>query len=375
MLYKGKKEDTDKVEKIEAAVETLDKIMEFTKKITLSDKPKSEEKSTELTSDTSKIQGEEQKLKSTEGLKAGAYTDGTNIISKEEQEKASRPVVAPQRKGEDNVEIRKPQNICETKTTEETTKAKVEKKPEKVENSTVSEESETTTGEVNHKIKPQVKCVDNLILHDSTGKHFEAQKTYGKEVCHKQWAPYVSMARKELKEFQVSGSIVLMNGVRKARQLTEGITTLHKIKNELREFMEEVKKTSPKAKVLIMSALPNTTEAVIAACEDTNRISKEIESEYRSTVKYVDTFNNLNKSYMNDIHPTNAAMPIFSREIRKALGKPVRRETHNYNYIPPQNYIPPPNMVRQTEWPVLPSRMPVSSEWNPLVQPVKWTMV
>ena len=102
----------------------------------------------------------------------------------------------------------------------------------------------------------RVKKVDNLVLHDSTGKNLDANKLFGQHNVHstvKHWAPYYDLASKALEMFSVQKTITLVTGVRHLKQMVNHSLSPSSFRIKATHFVETALARNPSVKVVICS--------------------------------------------------------------------------------------------------------------------------
>jgi len=163
-----------------------------------------------------------------------------------------------------------------------------------------------------------------------------------------------------VKDFQVRKSIILMSGIRHARQMEEGTLMIQKYAEFLQDFIATAKSQSPSCKILLMSSLSGEESTLSAYCQQINDSMRRYESD---NVLYVDTDSRLkaHPGSMTGLHVKRQYSGVLAVSIKYALRLREKRrnfQTFNRKAAPrfqqrsghSQNIAPIRDQVAQTKW-------------------------
>ena len=165
-----------------------------------------------------------------------------------------------------------------------------------------------------------VETYDNIVLHDSTANHIIANKLfdYGSTTL-KQWAPFTEDALKYMETIHAKKTIVLMSGIRHARQLEKGEIDQGHYTKMLHEFISAARTSSPTATIMLMSVLYGQVNELRAPCRFINQKMQAL-SNIEDNIIYVDTETALPTKAMKGIHIKEQYTHILVTSIKKCLG-------------------------------------------------------
>ena len=175
--------------------------------------------------------------------------------------------------------------------------------------------------------------VDNVIIHDSTGNNIVTEQMYKQDQTIKIWAPYLDKAIKAISDVPIAvKNIILICGIRHARQILESSASLNDIKEGVNNFILAAKSRSPGATITIASLLPSNDKRVNDEVINMNLIYKETAIQHGAV--YCDSHGAyLQKNgVLRDGHPTKSSVALLVYSLKAAQRQQnVRRSQYKSN--------------------------------------------
>ena len=177
--------------------------------------------------------------------------------------------------------------------------------------------------------------VDNIILHDSTGKELEPNKLFGHtQKSIKVMAPYVDQGGRVMKNVSAAQSVTLIAGIRHVHQLLNKSMSPTTFRMKVDIFVKCVTVSSPNAKIIICSFIPSDDQESKDGAAMLNAVLQDAaDSITANNVTFANTATKfVNKSQMMDgVHPKLAYMGRMARVIKDALrDRPSYTPTFTY---------------------------------------------
>ena len=153
-----------------------------------------------------------------------------------------------------------------------------------------------------------IHCVDNLVLHDSTGNPLETEKMFPSEHTEKCWAPYYDLAIRALNEYDVQKTVTLVLGVRHLRQMMNNLLSSTSFRSKVCELKNTVAEKFPNVTLIICSIIPDSTPAMIDGAAMLNSILQDIAHTSGPNVRFADTASRYTDAHnsMSGVHPKPA---------------------------------------------------------------------
>ena len=178
------------------------------------------------------------------------------------------------------------------------------------------------TSSNNHPTQPQLTKVHNLVFHDSTGNHLDIDKLFNSSSTSvKKWAPYIDLATRYVRDFTITGHVVLVVGVRHLCQMMQKALSPSSFREKVQEFINSVKASNPAAKVVLCSILPDSDQKMIDGAAMFNSILQEFVN--GGSITFADSISRLQSqpNAMRGYHPTKSHIGLLAMAIKEAMGR------------------------------------------------------